>query len=367
MQLNEDIRRKLTEAVIAESAQLDGIRPEEMLHSVVDYLEGAEPRKECTTQKLMGHRGVEINEEIVRKIAIAVIKEAEQLDGVDPVEMLQKVIGALQGESVTEVKPVSAQSELFTNRGVDLDDAICKQISEAVIKEAAQLEGVIPEEAIEKVLSALRAQPAREMAAVATVRETAVSAPASDRPASMVGVQRINPVKTSYKGYPVAEKGTDPKEVVIGVGPGFTAGVDVDAVVETKRGHHLGRVLWTGSAAPNTGVPGIIGGYGKERVIHSPAAGILHNQRKITDIVKKGDIIATVETAEGPVSVPATLDGLLRGLIRDGYPVTKGFKIADIDPRTEEYQNCFTISDKARCIAGGVVEAILQLKGERHL
>ena len=155
--------------------------------------------------------------------------------------------------------------------------------------------------------------------------------------------------------------------ITVALGPGFTAGEDADAVIETKRGHDLGKVLWTGCAAANTGIPGIIGGYGKERVIHSPATGILRNHKKITDIVKKGDIIAAVETEDGPVPVPATLDGLLRGLIRDGYPVTKGFKIADIDPRTEEYQNCFTISDKARCIAGGVVEAILQLIGERHL
>lgn len=155
--------------------------------------------------------------------------------------------------------------------------------------------------------------------------------------------------------------------ITVALGPGFTAGVDVDAVIETKRGHNLGRVLWQGSAAPNTGIPGIIGGYGKERVIHSPAEGILRNVCKITDTVKKGQEIAVVETESGNVSVVASLDGLLRGLIRDGYPVTKGFKIADIDPRTEEYQNCFTVSDKARCIAGGVVEAILQLKGERGL
>lgn len=155
--------------------------------------------------------------------------------------------------------------------------------------------------------------------------------------------------------------------ITIALGPGFTAGEDVDAVIETKRGHNLGRVLWQGSAIPNTGIPGIIGGYGKERVIHSPAEGILRNVCKITDTVKKGEEIAVVETENGHVSVVATLDGLLRGLIRDGYPVTKGFKIADIDPRTEEYRNCFTISDKARCIAGGVVEAILQLKGERGL
>ena len=155
--------------------------------------------------------------------------------------------------------------------------------------------------------------------------------------------------------------------ITVALGPGFAAGEDVDAVIETKRGHNLGKVLWSGCAAANTGIPGIIGGYGKERVIHSPAAGILHNKRKITDTVKKGEIIATVETEHGDVPITATLDGLLRGLIRDGYPVTKGFKIADIDPRTEEYQNCFTISDKARCIAGGVVEAILQLKGGRQL
>lgn len=155
--------------------------------------------------------------------------------------------------------------------------------------------------------------------------------------------------------------------ITVALGPGFCAGEDVDAVVETKRGHDLGRVLRKGCAAPNTGIPGIIGGYGKERVIHSPAAGILRNVRNITDTVKQGEIIAEVETPEGNIPVTATIDGLLRGLIRDGYPVTKGFKIADIDPRTEEYRNCFTVSDKARCIAGGVLEAILQLKGERQL
>ena len=151
--------------------------------------------------------------------------------------------------------------------------------------------------------------------------------------------------------------------ITVALGPGFTAGVDVDAVVETKRGHNLGKVLYSGAAAPNTGVPGVIGGYGKERVVHSPAAGILRNVAKITDTVEQGQTIAVVETVGGPVPVQATLTGLLRGLLRDGYPVTKGFKLADIDPRMEEYDNCFTISDKARCIAGGVLEAILHLKG----
>ena len=146
--------------------------------------------------------------------------------------------------------------------------------------------------------------------------------------------------------------------LVIALGPGFTAGEDVDVVIETKRGHNLGRVIRSGSAVPNTGIPGIIGGYGKERVMHAQAEGILRNVASIGDIVEARAVIAEIETENGTVPVEASLSGLLRGLIRDGYPVTKGFKIADSDPRKEELQNCFTISDKARCIAGSVLEVI---------
>lgn len=146
--------------------------------------------------------------------------------------------------------------------------------------------------------------------------------------------------------------------LVIALGPGFTAGEDVDVVIETKRGHNLGRVIRSGSAVPNTGIPGIIGGYGKERVMYAQAEGILRNAASIGDIVEARAVIAEIETENGMVPVEASLSGLLRGLIRDGYPVTKGFKIADIDPRKEELQNCFTISDKARCIAGSVLEVI---------
>lgn len=146
--------------------------------------------------------------------------------------------------------------------------------------------------------------------------------------------------------------------LVIALGPGFTAGEDVDVVIETKRGHNLGRVIRSGSAVPNTGIPGIIGGYGKERVMHAQAEGILRNVASIGDIVEARAVIAEIETENGTVPVEASLSGLLRGLIRDGYPVTKGFKIADIDPRKEELRNCFTISDKARCIAGSVLEVI---------
>ena len=158
--------------------------------------------------------------------------------------------------------------------------------------------------------------------------------------------------------------------LVIALGPGFTAGEDVDVVIETKRGHNVGRVIREGSAYPNTGIPGIIGGYGAERVIHAPTEGLLKNKSKIGDIVEKGQVIAVIEASDKEnvadikkTEVTATIDGLLRGLIRDNYPVTKGFKIADIDPRKEELANCFTISDKARCIAGSVLEVICETLG----
>lgn len=149
--------------------------------------------------------------------------------------------------------------------------------------------------------------------------------------------------------------------VVIGVGPGFFAGRDVHAVVETRRGHHLGRVIYEGEAAPNTGIPGVIAGYGKERVIRAPAAGTLHIIKQIGGEVKKGEPIARI----GDAVVEATIDGIVRGMIREGYPVEKGLKIADIDPRITEKENCHTISDKARCVAGGVLEAVLHLRRRR--
>ena len=149
----------------------------------------------------------------------------------------------------------------------------------------------------------------------------------------------------------------------IALGPGFSAGKDVDLVVETQRGHNLGRIIKEGPAAPNTGTPGIIGGYGKERVIHSPAEGKLYGRVKIGDKVEKGQTIAVICTENGEeVKVEATLTGLVRGLIRDAYPVTVGFKIADIDPRESEYKNCFTISDKARNIGGSVLEGLMYLE-----
>ena len=143
---------------------------------------------------------------------------------------------------------------------------------------------------------------------------------------------------------------------VIALGPGFTAGVDCDVVIETMRGHRLARPIREGSAIPNTVTPGLIAGHAQDRVLHSPAAGILHARAKIGDQVEQDQVIAQIEQSDGScVPVKATFTGLLRGLIRDGFVVKEGFKIADIDPRREEYENCFTISDKARALGSAVV------------
>ena len=158
----------------------------------------------------------------------------------------------------------------------------------------------------------------------------------------------------------------DMAPLVIGVGPGFTAGNDVHLVIESMRGHNLARIITDGKAQPNTGVPGNIAGFTSERVIHAPAAGYIHDVRKIGDIVQKGDEIARIypdkksydNALSEYVPVNATITGIIRGLIREGYYFKKGFKIADIDPRESELTNCFTISDKARSIAGSVLEAV---------
>lgn len=142
--------------------------------------------------------------------------------------------------------------------------------------------------------------------------------------------------------------------LVLGLGPGFTAAMDVHVVIETNRGHDLGRLMFRGQAEPNTGVPGVIGGYGIERVLRTPRAGIFHIVKDIGDSVKAGDVVAQVEGAP----IPAKIAGVLRGLLRDGIVVPEDFKAGDIDPRGNR-ESCFTISDKARALGGAVLEAIL--------
>ncbi|MGN2337304.1 selenium-dependent molybdenum cofactor biosynthesis protein YqeB [Clostridium cagae] len=148
----------------------------------------------------------------------------------------------------------------------------------------------------------------------------------------------------------------DDANIVIALGPGFTAGIDCHCVIETKRGHYLGKAIYKGSAIPNTGVPGEVGGFGKERIIRATTDGKIAPVSKIGDYVKKGDIVAYVN--ETPIF--AKLDGIVRGMLQKDVNVFKGMKSGDIDPRCEK-NHCFTISDKARSIGGGVLEVILHL------
>ena len=151
--------------------------------------------------------------------------------------------------------------------------------------------------------------------------------------------------------------------ITVALGDGFEAGKDVDIVVETMRGHNLGRVITSGRAMKNTGIPGEIKGVSKDRVIYSLANGRFSSVKKIGDTVQKDEIIGYV----GDVEIRGKISGVLRGIIRDDYEVTENMKIGDIDPRIEEKNNCFTISDKARSLGGAVLRAIMfRLKEEKE-
>ncbi|MCR5371421.1 MAG: EF2563 family selenium-dependent molybdenum hydroxylase system protein [Clostridium sp.] len=147
---------------------------------------------------------------------------------------------------------------------------------------------------------------------------------------------------------------------VAALGPGFTAGEDCDMVIETMRGHSLGRLILAGTALPDTGIPGTIAGHSRDRVLHAPADGVLRQIAHIGDVVEKDSAIAEITSENGErTAVRATFTGLLRGLIHEGYRVKKGMKIADIDPRTEERENCFSISDKSRSLGGAALLAVM--------
>ncbi len=145
--------------------------------------------------------------------------------------------------------------------------------------------------------------------------------------------------------------------LVIALGPGFVAGVDCHAVIETNRGHLLGRVIYTGSAEPDTGEPGLVGGKTTQRVLRAPVDGIVENRAAIGERVEEGQVVAVV----AHIPVIALTAGVLRGLVRPGVRVTAGLKIGDIDPRAEP-AHCYLVSEKALAIAGGVLEAILSAR-----
>ena len=142
--------------------------------------------------------------------------------------------------------------------------------------------------------------------------------------------------------------------LVIALGPNIMAGRDADVVVETKRGHYLGSLIYEGFAAPNTGIPGDVDGFTSDRVLRAPQAGRVQHIRAIGDTVDKGEAVCQV----GDAVVSAAVPGVIRGLIAQGYEARQGLKIGDIDPRND-LRHCYSISDKGRTIAGGVLEAIL--------
>lgn len=147
--------------------------------------------------------------------------------------------------------------------------------------------------------------------------------------------------------------------IVLALGPGFEVGVDAHAIIETNRGHNLGRVYLSGCAEANTGVPGDIAGFTSERLLRAPADGPLIAEHAIADVVQAGEVIAMV----GGLPMYAQISGVLRGLVHDGLVVQQGMKVGDIDPRARR-EHCFSISDKSRAIAGGVLEALLYLLGD---
>ncbi|MFW0766333.1 selenium-dependent molybdenum cofactor biosynthesis protein YqeB [Trabulsiella odontotermitis] len=149
---------------------------------------------------------------------------------------------------------------------------------------------------------------------------------------------------------------SDMAPITIALGPGFSAGKDCHAVIETNRGHWLGQVIYQGTAQENTGIPGNIQGHTSRRVIRAPVAGVMNARVQLGDIVSEGDVIARI----GETDILAPLSGMVRGLLNDGLVVNSGFKIGDIDPRGAA-ADFTSVSDKARAIGGGVLEALMTL------
>lgn len=151
----------------------------------------------------------------------------------------------------------------------------------------------------------------------------------------------------------------DMAPLVIGLGPGFEAGRNAHYVVETNRGEELGRIISEGLPMANTGVPGEVGGYTLERVLRAPEAGVFRTIREIGEPCTAGEVVAYIEGLDGERhDVVTQIDGFLRGFLRDGHQVIKGFKVGDVDPRTEELANCGRITDKSNKIGGSVLELI---------
>jgi xanthine dehydrogenase accessory factor len=212
----------------------------------------------------------------------------------------------------------------------------------------------------ETSVEGIRAVHVRELSEISSVLDKGDIAVFVDPACNLLGELRPSIVidaRLAKKN--LGTKSSDAK-IVLGLGPGFIVGTDVHAVIETNRGHNLGRVYYSGSAEPDTGTPAPVCGITDQRVLRAAITGTWKSDLPIGSKVQAGDLVGRV----GDVGVLAEISGLLRGIAHDGIRVTAGIKIGDIDPR-EDPEHCFTISDKANAIAGGVMEAILTLKQMR--
>jgi len=225
----------------------------------------------------------------------------------------------------------------------------------AIRRTAAFSEAIVHGEAVVEDVAAKRAEDPAQ--ALALLEEGGIPVLADPEGACIPALKPAAVVDAILAKRNLGTRITD-APVVVGVGPGFTAGVDCHAVVETMRGHYLGRAIYQGSAQPNTGVPGLIGGFAGERVLRAPADGVFRQLLEIGARVKMGDVAAEVEG----VPMTCTLDGVLRGILPEGTPVRKGMKAGDIDPRCK-IEHCYCASDKALAVGGGVLEAVLGLSG----
>ena len=216
--------------------------------------------------------------------------------------------------------------------------------SQAIVNGTAQVEDVKAE----------KANNAEEIKKILSMGNIAVIA---DEKAEIIKVLKPEAVVDAILAKENLGTKIDDAPIVIGVGPGFTAGVDCHAVKETKRGHDLGRVIKNGSAAANTGVPGNIGGYTTERIIRAVKDGVFDPVCEIGDTVKEGQTVAYIDGE----AVKCSIGGVLRGILTKGTPVYKGMKSGDVDPRCVK-EHCYTVSDKALAVGGGVLEAILSFR-----
>lgn len=224
-----------------------------------------------------------------------------------------------------------------------------------VRRTVAFAEAVHAGEAVVEGVRARRARDANEARAIVAAGHVAVLVDPAGHVAAELGPAVVVDARMAKRnlGTSLADA-----EIVVGLGPGFRAGRDVHAVIETNRGHMLGAVILDGEAEPNTGVPGEIAGHDVERLLRAAGPGTLRSHRAIGDRVEAGAVVADVDGQP----VRAQIAGILRGLIRDGTVVRQRQKVGDVDPRARR-EHCFTVSDKARAVAGGVLEAILALRG----